>query len=364
MSDKSQKTEKPTPKRKREAIRDGQVPRSSDVGAWLTVLSGGLLVPSAAGRLRVLFERLWQDVAQIIVHPEPGPAMHLLSKAAVGSVVVLAPVLLVSMVVAILGSAVQGGLRISTKRFKPKFDKLNVLKGIKHMVGAQAAWNLGKSLMKLVAFTVVAVVVLRAASGRLAGSGAWSLSSSVGTAASSAVQLFRLVAFAGRVVAAADYLMERRRVGNSLKMSPDEIKRESRQSDGDPHQKAAVRARQREMSSNRMMASIAKADVIVVNPTHVAVALSYESGRGAPRVVAKGAGLVAARIREEAERHRRPMVQDIPLARTLYKACEIGDEIPVEMYDAVARVLAFVMALRRRGTTAAGTYRVPALPVG
>lgn len=364
MSDKSQKTEQPTPKRKREAVRDGQVPRSSDVGAWLTVLSCSLLAPSTVGRLHVLFARLWQSVLRIVVHPEPGPALHLLGVAGMGAAGVLAPVLLASMAVAVLGSAVQGGLRISTKRFKPKFDKLNVLKGIKHMFGAQSAWNLTKSLLKLSAFTIVAVVVLRTASEQLSASGQWSLSASVSSAAASGVRLVRMVAVAGLVVAAVDYLIERRRIGKSLKMSLEEVKRESRQSEGDPHQKAAVRARQREMSSNRMMASIAQADVIVVNPTHVAVALSYESGRGAPRVVAKGAGLVAARIREEAERHRRPMVQDVPLARTLFKACEIGDEIPVEMYDAVARVLAFVMALRRRGTTAAGTYRVPTLSAG
>jgi flagellar biosynthetic protein FlhB len=363
MSDKSQKTEDPTPKRKREAVRDGQVPRSADVGAWLTVLSGILLAPAAAGRLQELFDRLWQSVVGIVVHPDAGSALDMLGMAGRGAVGVLAPILLVSVVVAILGSAVQGGLQISTKRFKPKFDKLNAFKGIKHMFGAQSAWNLVKALLKLAALTVVALVVVRTASERLTASGHWSLSSSVAASVDAAVRLIRLVAIAGLVVAAIDYLIERRRIGKSLKMSLEEVKRESRQSEGDPHQKAVVRSRQREMSSNRMMASIAQADVIVVNPTHVAVALSYESGRGAPRVVAKGAGLVATRIREEAERHRRPMVQDVPLARTLYKACEIGDEIPVEMYDAVARVLAFVMALRRRGT-AAGTYRAPTLSTG
>ena len=112
----------------------------------------------------------------------------------------------------------------------------------------------------------------------------------------------------------------------------------------------AARPRQCAISRNRMMADVATADVVLVNPTHVAVALKYESGTGAPRVVAKGAGVIAARIRAEAEEHRVPMVADVPLARALYAACDVGQEIPVDLYDAVAKVLAFVMALRTRGS--------------
>jgi flagellar biosynthetic protein FlhB len=110
-----------------------------------------------------------------------------------------------------------------------------------------------------------------------------------------------------------------------------------------------------------MIASVADADVVLVNPTHVAVALAYTPGRGAPRVLAKGAGVIAAKIREEADKHRVPMVQDIPLARGLYAACEVGDEIPAELYDAVARVLAFLFSLRRRGRAMSGIHRTPAL---
>jgi flagellar biosynthetic protein FlhB len=112
------------------------------------------------------------------------------------------------------------------------------------------------------------------------------------------------------------------------------------------------------MSRNRMMSAVADADVVLVNPTHVAVALRYQPDRGAPRVVAKGAGHVATRIREEADRHRVPMVQDVPLARALHAACDLDQEIPVELFTTVAQVLAFVLALRAKGG-AAGTHRVP-----
>ena len=364
MSDKSSKTEKPTEKRKREAVRDGQVPRSADVSSWLTVLSLSMLAPAMVRQLHALFDRLMAGVADVVAHPEPDRALAVFGLAGTGSLKVLAPVLLASCVVAIAGGAMQGGLRISTKRFKPKFDKLNIAKGVKHMLGAQAAWGLVKSLLKLAATLVVALVVLKAAAGRFTGTGAWSLSSATSITGSSALRLVRMVGLIGLLIAALDYGMERRRVGKSLMMSPDEVKRESKQAEGDPHQKGAMRSRQREMSRNRMISNVATADVVIVNPTHVAVALSYENGRGAPRVVAKGAGAVAARIREEAAKHRRPLVQDVPLARTLYKACDVGDQIPVEMYDAVARVLAFVMSLKRKGSSAAGSYRVPALRAG
>ena len=122
----------------------------------------------------------------------------------------------------------------------------------------------------------------------------------------------------------------------------------------------AIRSRQMAMSRMRMMTEVATADVVLVNPTHVAVALRYESAKGAPRVVAKGAGVVALKIREKAAENRVPMVQDIPLARALYKACDIGQEIPPEMFAAIAQVLAFVMSLKARGS-AAGTHKVPVL---
>jgi flagellar biosynthesis protein FlhB len=134
-----------------------------------------------------------------------------------------------------------------------------------------------------------------------------------------------------------------------LKMSKYEIQQEHKQSEGDPHMKAQRRATQMAMSRNRMMSEVATADVLLVNPTHVAVALKYEADRGAPRVVAKGADEVAAKLRERAAEARVPMVQDIPLARALHASCDIGQEVPAQLFTAVARVLAFVMQLSARG---------------
>ena len=144
------------------------------------------------------------------------------------------------------------------------------------------------------------------------------------------------------ILAVADYAYQRYEFEKSLKMSLSEIKQENKQSDGDPQIKARIRRTQREMSKRRMMQDVPKADVIITNPTHFAVALRYEAGGAAPKVVAKGQDEMAARIREVAREHKVPLVENKPLARTLYSTVEIGREIPADLYEAVAQVLAFV----------------------
>jgi flagellar biosynthetic protein FlhB len=193
----------------------------------------------------------------------------------------------------------------------------------------------------------------------LVGSGSLPLSATLHQTRDGVAAMMRAAVLAGLALAALDVVVVRRRTNKQLRMTKREVKEEHKQTDGDPHLKGAIRSRQMAMSRNRMMSEVAKADVVLVNPTHVAVALRYDPSRGAPRVVAKGAGAVAAKIRERASEHRVPMVEDVPLARALHSQCELGHEVPPDLYEAVARVLAFVMALRRRGS-ASGTHRVPA----
>jgi flagellar biosynthetic protein FlhB len=170
--------------------------------------------------------------------------------------------------------------------------------------------------------------------------------------------LLRTVAVAGLVMAAADYVIVRRRMGKKTRMSKHEVKQESKQTEGDPLLKGAIRSRQLAASRNRMMADVPTADVVLVNPTHVAVALTYDAERGAPRVVARGTGLVAQRIREQAAEHGVPLVRDIPLARALHRSTTVGQEIPAELYAAVAQVLAFVISRRSAGV-GGGEHRSP-----
>jgi flagellar biosynthetic protein FlhB len=208
--------------------------------------------------------------------------------------------------------------------------------------------------------TTVTYLSVRQLVPTLMASGSLPLKSVVGEASKAAMKLIRFGAGAGLLMAFVDVGVVRKRNNKQLKMTKHEIKEEMKSSDGDPLLKGALRSRALAISRNRMMADVPTADVIVVNPTHVAVALRYEAARGAPRVVAKGAGHTATRIRELAALNRVPLVQNVALARTLYQTCDIGREIPADMYQGVATVLAFVMRLRRRGS-AAGTHRMPGI---
>ncbi|MDQ1538066.1 MAG: flagellar biosynthesis protein FlhB, partial [Actinomycetota bacterium] len=179
MTDKSQKTEKPTPQRKKQAAKDGQVPRSADVTAWLTVLSFSFLGPMTVERLREAFQTLMARVPAIMANPEPGQTTETLKIAALGAVGAITPMLLTAMAMAIAGGVAQGGLKISSKRFQPKFEHLNIGKGVKRWFGIQAAWGLIKTLLKFAVFGLVAWVILSAAEERITGGGNWSLSASV-----------------------------------------------------------------------------------------------------------------------------------------------------------------------------------------
>ncbi len=179
--------------------------------------------------------------------------------------------------------------------------------------------------------------------------GALPLSAVAATFTESAILMFRVVAVTGLVIAVADYVVVRMKTMKQLKMSKYEITQENKQAEGDPHMKAHRRGVQMSMSRNRMMSEVSEADVLLVNPTHYAVALKYDPTKGAPRVVAKGAGEVAAKLREIASEARVPLLQDMPLTRALHASCELGQEVPPELFTAVARVLAFVMHLGARG---------------
>ena len=200
---------------------------------------------------------------------------------------------------------------------KPQFKRMNPLQGIKRMVGPHAIWELTKVLLKTALLGVVVWQSMQGVLPLLTVGGRLPLQVTVGAVWDTIMTLLRNAAAAGLVLALADYAVARRRTMKGLRMSKQDIKDEYKQSEGDPQVKAQIRSRQMAMSRNRMMSDVAKADVIIVNPVHVAVALKYDPARGAPRVLAKGAGVLARRIREEADKHSIPMVENVvagPLA--------------------------------------------------
>jgi len=356
--DKHSKTEKPTGKRRKEAKDEGNVAKTPDLSAWLTVLAFVALGPYTVGALRGAFTELLNEVPRMASRPDVLEIRPIMLSVLADFAKIVGPIVFACMVLGVMGHVVQGGVHVSSKRFKPKWKKLNPGPGIKNMFGAQSLWTLTKTLIKFVVFGAVAFMVSRDVISRLATSGRWSLSAVVSVGAASAMDILRLIAITGLVIAAADWVMEKRRVEKSLKMTKDEVKREAKMQEGDPLAKGQRKARAREMARQRMMANVADATVVMVNPTHVAVALKYEPGGGAPQVVAKGAGHLALRIRAEAEEHGVPMVRDPLVTRMLYKLCEVDHYIPPDLYDAIAQVLAFVFYLDQMGK-ADGTHETP-----
>src|SRR5690349_9532730 len=344
-----EKTEKPTPQRLKKARKEGQIPRTQELGTWAGAAVASALLPMLVENAYDETRTLFLQIGDVSKHPEQAKVFTLLGQALSAFLSTLLPMALALMVVGIAASAAQGGVSIATKGMKPTLKKLNPFPGIKRMFGTHGLWESIKALIKTAALAIVVITTSDQAQQLVSASGALPLSAVTATFASSAVTMFRVVAVTGLVIAIADYVVVRTKTMKQLKMSKYEIQQEHKQSEGDPHMKAHRRGVQMSMSRNRMMAEVADADVLLVNPVHVAVALKYEAARGAPRVVAKGAGEVAAKLREKAAEARVPLVQDIPLARALHASCEIGQEVPPQLFTAVARVLAFVMHLSARG---------------
>ena len=361
MPDRSDKTEKPTPRKIKQAKRDGQVARTPDVGNWLGLLIGVYLLRIAVRSTVQLTQTLFGRITDVVHDPDPAAMLHLLGPALVGGAQAVAPLVLGLLVVGVAASAAQGGVHVSAKSFKPKWGQLNPLKGMKKVFGIRGAWELTKALLKTSLLSLLLYQAIRSILPVVHTGGLLPLGTVVQHTGNALFSFARNAALVGLLMAAADYAYQLRRHRSELKMSKQELKEEYRNTEGDPLIKSALKSRQMAMRRGRMIAAIADADVVLVNPTHVAVALKYQAGNGAPRVVAKGAGVIAARIRAEADRHRVPMVEDVPLARALYRVCDLGQEIPHELFMAVARILAFVFSLRRRGS-AAGLHKSRATP--
>lgn len=351
------KTEKPTAKRKQDARKKGQTPRTQELGQWSTVL----LLSAAIGPMLKHELQVWEDIMigcfRAIADPQPAVALTLFGTAMKHAFMAIVTLGLIVLVVGVLSAVAQGGFVLATKAIQPNFGKLNVLKGIKqHLLSPQVLWETAKTLLKSAVVGVIGYLAIRSIMPLLGG--LVPMSAVLDVVRQHALRLLRTVGAAGLVLAIADYAITRRRNLNDMKMTKDEVKDESRNAEGDPLVKSAIRSRQIAISRSRMIASVAEADVLLINPTHVAVALKYDPLQGAPRVIARGAGAIAARIRATAEEARVPMVRDIPLARALYRSCEVGQEIPRELFAAVAQVLAFVISRRTHGQYG-GQHRSP-----
>ena len=347
--DDTEKSEDPTQKRLDDALERGDVAKSQEVNTWFVIAGATLVLSSFSGSiggsiqmpLRNLIANSWQ-----IRTDGPG-LLALAQKLEYILVAALGVPFLLLILAAIAGNIVQHRFVWSAESLKPKFSKISPLSGAKRIFGKQAAANFGKGLFKVVALGAVMVAILWPERSRLDSMMRFDPDALLGVTRTLTLQLLGAVVALLALVAIGDYLFQYRQWFERQKMSLREMKEEFKQSEGDPHIKGRIRQLRVARMKKRMMAAVPKASVIITNPTHYSVALSYERGMSAPICVAKGMDNIALKIREIAREHDIPIVENVPLARALYATVEVDDEIPVEHYHAVAEIIGYVMGLKR-----------------
>lgn len=325
------------------------MPRSRELSTFAVLMAGGGVLWAMGNTLSTAMGELVRDGFSFdaSLTADPADMLTRLSRQATDAILALSPVLLLLLAVALLTPMLLHGWLFSAKAFAPKFDRLNPLSGIKRVVSISGMVELGKAVAKVILLGAVAVWLFFANSEAIFSLSQESLPLAVGHLGHLVGKGFLLISGAMLVVVLIDVPFQIWNHHKQLRMSREDLRQELKETDGDPMIKAQIRARQREVARRRMMAEIPNADVVVTNPTHYAVALKYSDGEmRAPRVVAKGTDLVAAKIREIAAEHKVPTLEAPPLARALYRHTELGDEIPSTLYAAVAEVLAYVFQLR------------------
>jgi flagellar biosynthetic protein FlhB len=348
-NDTADKTEDPTQKRLDDAHDRGDVAKSQEINTWFLIAGGTLVLSTFSGSIgdgilvpmRNLIANSW------MVQVDGSGLLALTQRLEYAVLAAIGVPLLMLTLAAIAGNLMQHRLVWSGESLKPKFSKLSPAAGAKRVFGKQAWANFVKGLFKLIALAIVMAMVLWPERHRLEAMVRFDPAVILSVTTNLTVNLMGTVVAVLAIVAIADYLFQYRQWFERQKMSLQEIKDELKQSEGDPHIKARIRQLRQARMRKRMMAAVPKASVIITNPTHYSVALSYERGMSAPVCVAKGADNIAFKIREVAKMHDIPIVENVPLARALYATVEIDDEIPVEHYQAVAEIIGYVMGLRR-----------------
>jgi flagellar biosynthetic protein FlhB len=347
-NDPESQTEDPTQKRLDDALERGDVAKSQEINTWFMMAGGTLVVStfsSSVGSgllapMRNLLANSW------MIKTDGKALLALMQHIEFAILAAIGVPLLMLMLAAVAGNMLQHRLVWSTESLTPKFSKISPGAGFKRIFGKQAAANFLKGIGKLVLLGVVMTMILWPERHRMEAMVRLDPAAMLGASTSMTIHLLGAVVAALAVVAIADYFFQYRSWFQRQKMSLQEIKEEFKQSEGDPHIKGKLRQLRQQRSKKRMMAAVPKASVIITNPTHYSIALSYERGMAAPICVAKGVDNLAFKIREIAREHDIPIVENVPLARALYATVDIDQEIPTEHYHAVAEVIGYVMRLK------------------
>ena len=345
-----EKTEKATPKKRADARKKGQVAQSREVPSVLILMSalgvfffgGAWMFWSLAGFMGGVF----QNIATFRIQ-EIATASTLFKEIFTTAVTLVLPVMLFVFVAGLGGNVVQFGFLIHGEKLTPQLKRLNPIKGMKRLISLKSLVELVKSVFKLAIVGGIAYLLVKGELNTIPSLVQLQVGEIAAFMARVSIKICFYVCLVLIALSLVDYAYQRWEHEKSLKMTKQEVKDEHKQTQGDPKIKARIRKIQLEVAQRRMMEAIPEADVVITNPTHLAVALKFDANEMmAPCVTAKGAGFIAQKIKQLAEEHQVPIVENKPLARTLYKATELGDMIPVELYQAVAEVLAYVYRLK------------------
>lgn len=344
------KTEEPTAQRLRKAREDGQIPRSQElapavmmvVATLFFTMTGQYLFTKMSG----LFKHQLQFDRLIFDKPELLPAIF--GQAVVDGFMVVLPLTVLLMVMAMASTVMSGGLLFSPKLVMPKFSKINPFTGLARIFGKQALIQLGKAVAKFLVVGAILLVSIMNNLNELTNISQLDLGQALKVSGTIIVDSCFWLSLGLVLIALVDVPLQRHQLNQKLKMTKQEVKDEMKNSEGSPEVKAQIRRRQHEILNNKMMAKVKDADVVITNPTHFSVALSYDpTGDGAPLLVAKGEDAMAARIREEAKTHGVYIFEAPLLARALYFTTKLDHPIPEALYHAVAQVIAYVFSLNQ-----------------
>lgn len=345
----AEKTEAPTPRRLQEARERGQVMHSIEINAAVGLLAAAMLLQGPGRQLYNAFYDLFGTLVAGLSMTEVNDAWlgHFIYLQGAKVFLPMMQIVLVLMAVGVVSNLAQVGFVWASKRNPFDVSRLNPLNGLKRLFSIEGLANLLKSLLKLTLIGWVAFGFLRSNVDKFYSLAQMDLRSGVTIWGGLALALVWRVAIAFLILAVADYVYQRWQFMRNMRMTKEELKEEFKSTEGDPTIKSRIKQQQQRMARARMMAAVPKADVVITNPVHYAVAVQYEAETmSAPRVLAKGAELVARRIVELAKSNDVPVVQNVPLARAMYRLVDIGQEIPPELYLAMAEVLAYVYRIK------------------
>jgi flagellar biosynthetic protein FlhB len=344
----AERTEDPTQKKLDDAHKRGDVAKSQEVNTWFVLGAAALVLSAFSGSmatgLNTTFRGMIANAHQIPL--DARGVMALTQRMGLEVLAAIAIPFLLFALAAIGGNMIQHRLVWSTEQLTPKLSKISPMAGFKRLFSKQSLMNFVKGLVKLALLGAVMTAILWPQRHKLESLVATDIVGTMVLTHSLALYLMGAVVAIMAIVAAADFFFQYRQWYERQKMSLQEVKDEYKQTEGDPAIMARIRQLRQSKSRQRMMAAVPEATVVITNPTHYAVALKYEKGMNAPKCVAKGVDAIALKIREVAAAHSVPTVENVPLARALYAAVEIDQEIPAEHYKAVAEVIGYVMRLR------------------